>query len=288
LYVTMSYPVNSILRLFNNDHTPNATAIIIKNGSIMQLKPERKMFQSVSEWHCDDELYMKVERPGLNNDFLLFKKYVHKSNLKYIPSEKDIFHKKSCQLSNMISSPMSYMTFIHWRHKFYQILKGRGSKIQTIGDADNYLQDYIKTGLGIKVNYLLYDRFKMVVNELGLTSSSLIIHLYNKVEYETRLRMLDHPVYKSLKDDVEKMKMRVLSDSPSFKYEHTQPSLYVWQNRIMKQIHINYEKKVFTITNTTTTYKTLKSAGIDKSDLFYLDIDTKNIMPIENIDTGTS
>jgi uncharacterized protein YprB with RNaseH-like and TPR domain len=62
----------------------------------------------------------------------------------------------------------------------------------------------------------------------------------------------------------------------------------VWQNRIMKQIHINYEKKVFTITNTTATYKTLKSAGIDKSDLFYLDIETKNIMPIENIDTGTS
>lgn len=279
-YSTMSYPVNSILRLFNNDHTPNASAIIIKNGNIMQLKPERKMFKSVSEWHCDDDLYMKVERPGLNNDLLLFKKYVHTSNLKYIPSEKDTYYKKSKQLSNMIASPVSYMCFIHYHHKFYQILKGRGSQIQTIGDADNYLQTYIKTGLGIKVNYLLYDRFKMVVNELGLTSSSFIIHLYNRVEYETRVKMLNHPIYKSLKDDVEKMKTRILSDSCTFMYDPKQCSLYVWQNRIMKPIYINYDKKAFVIGNTTSTYKTLKSAGIDKSDLFYMDTETNNIIPI--------
>ena len=48
----------------------------------------------------------------------------------------------------------------------------------------------------------------------------------------------------------------------------------------MKPIYINYDKKAFVIGNTTSTYKTLKSAGIDKSDLFYMDTETNNIIPI--------
>jgi len=276
----MSYVANSILRLFNADNTQKATAIVTKNGEIMQLKPIRQVFKTLGEWHTDEDHYMKVEVAGLNNDFLLFQKYNPESNLTYTPSEMKVYEKKKKKLSEMSEYPHYYIPFkVCYRDSFYMCIAHKGFK--TIKDADEFLQEYIKKGLGVKVNSHIYNRFRDTVNELGLTSTSSINILLSSMENKAKLDMPQTYDYKILKKDIEGMESRNLSSTGSYKPRIlNRVHLYCWQNRNMKPIYINYQKKVFTLGSDTTTYKTLKSAGIDKTDVFYMDPLTKCIVPI--------
>lgn len=276
----MSYSANSILRLFNADNTKKATAIVKKNGEIMQLKPVRQLFKTLGEWHTDEDHYMKVEIAGLNSDFLLFEKYNPESSLTYRPSEMEIYEKKKKKLSDMNTYPQYYIPFkVCYRDSFYRHIAYKGFK--TIKDADEFLQEYIKKGLGVKVNSHIYNKFRDTVNELGLTSTSSIDILLSSMVNKAKVDMPRNYYYVNLKKEVEQMESRKLSSTGSYTPRVlNRVRLYYWQNRTMKPIHINYQKKVFTLGSDTTTYKTLKSAGIDKTDIFYMDPATNCIVPI--------
>lgn len=275
----MSYPTNSILRLFNSDNIKKATAIITTNGEIMQLKPVRQLFKTLGEWHTDEDDYMKVEKIGFNNDFLMFKKYNPESSLTYTPSEMEVFNKKKKQLYYMNENPSNYLMFHSHRLSFFNHIQY--SSFKTIRDADEFLQGYIKKGLGMRVNSHIYDTFRSTVDLLGLTSGTPIVILDAKVRGLIRKNMLESSYYINLKKTVDEMNTRKLSSTGTYTPRVlNRIRLYYWQNRTMTPIYVNYQKKVFTLGTDSTTYKTLKSAGIDASNLFYLDPLSNCIMPI--------
>lgn len=289
----MAYCANTILRLFNADNIHKATAIVMKTGEIMQLKPARQVFKTLGEWHTDEDQYMKVEKPGLNSDFLLFKKYEPVSNLDYIISETALLAKRKQQFNNMTISPECYLSTINHQHMFYKHVHGH-SGIKTIRDADLYLQEYIKKGLGAKVNSYIYKGFTEVVRTSNLQPNHPIDAILQIVEKASAKNMRESYTYNELEKSIKDMESRTLSDKPTYAptsilprhydtdgiFPKRLPSLFVWQNRNMKVINVNYQRKVFTLGGDTTTYKTLKSAGIDKTELFHLDKTTRCIVPV--------
>ncbi len=276
-----------------------ACAVITKSGEIFQIKPTRQLFKTLDEWHTDDETYMKVEKPALNSDFLLFKKYTLNTNVTYVPSEKKQLEEKKKQLANMNVSPQNYMSFIPYNYLFYNVIvRHIGSKIKTVQDADKFLDEYIKKGLGIKVNSKIYNRFHDAINIFKLLPSNPIEMLTDHIIKATRERMQVSSKYLDLERSIKDLESRKLSETGSYKPKQRKlqystswqkgddneipinTSLYVWKNRTMMAILINYEKKIFTLGNISTTYKTLKAAGIDKTDIFYMDEKSGSILPI--------
>ena len=261
----MSYLPKTFLRLYDGN-TVKASAVIIKSGEIFQIKPTRQMFKTLDEWHTDG-LSLKVEKPHvIKGEFLIFKKYETMSNITIHESKRAHYFRCKASLESYDKDPLKFFQE-HYSPKFgfWKFIYSKDFK--TVGEAENYLLEKSKKS---KLLAYVFNRFMEYIAEIAYTSSSSFAEFRLKILNEAQNSMQLTATYTELSKYIRLTDPAKLSDKESYTPRFLYSQNFVWKDKRMIPIAVNYEKKsFFMLPNDQKTYSSLAEIGVTVDDLYH-------------------
>jgi hypothetical protein len=263
----MSYLPKTFLRLYDGN-TVKASAVITKSGEIFQIKPTRQMFKTLDEWHTDG-LSLRVEKPHvIKGEFLIFKKYQDDSDIRIYESKRAEYLRKKALLESYHKDPLKFFQhyysskFIFWKFIYTKDFK-------TVGEAENYLLEKSKKS---KLLAYVFNRFMEYIGEIAYTSSSSFTDFRLKIWNDAQNSMQLTATYTELSKYIRLTDPAKLSDKESYVPRFSYSRNFIWKDKKMIPIAVNYEKKsFFMLPNDPKTYSSLAEVGVRVDDLYHKD-----------------
>jgi len=263
----MSYLPKTFLRLYDGN-TVKASAVIIKSGEIFQIKPTRQMFKTLDEWHTEG-LSLKVEKPHvIKGEFLIFKKYQGGSDITIHETKRAEYLRKKALLESYHKDPLKF--FQHYYSPKFAFWKFIYSKdFKTVEEAENYLLEKSKKS---KLLEHVFNRFMQYISEIAYTSSSSFTDFRLKIWNDAQNSMQLSSTYIELSKYIRLTDPAKLSDKESYTVRTWNNKNFVWKDKRMIPIAVNYEKKsFFMLPNDPKAYSSLAEVGVTVDDLYHKD-----------------
>jgi len=263
----MSYLPKTFLRL-HDGNTVKASAVITKSGEIFQIKPTRQMFKTLDEWHTDG-LSLKIEKPHvIKGEFLIFKKYQDGSDITNNETKRAEYLRKKALLESYHKDPLKFFQKHYCpKFSFWKFIYSKDFK--TVGEAENYLLEKSKKS---KLLAYVFNRFIEYIGEIAYTSSSSFTDFRLKIWNDAQNSMQLNATYAELSKYIRLTDPVKLSDKESYTARFWYNKNFIWKDKKMIPIAVNFEKKsFFMLPNDPKAYSSLAELGLTVDDLYHKD-----------------
>jgi hypothetical protein len=188
---------------------------------------------------------------------------------KKVPYDWAIYYlRKKALLESYHKDPLKFFQhyysskFIFWKFIYTKDFK-------TVGEAENYLLEKSKKS---KLLAYVFNRFMEYIGEIAYTSSSSFTDFRLKIWNDAQNSMQLTATYTELSKYIRLTDPAKLSDKESYVPRFSYSRNFIWKDKKMIPIAVNYEKKsFFMLPNDPKTYSSLAEVGVRVDDLYHKD-----------------